>query len=306
MFSKYCTSTVHVYSTNGPYRVQAKAKKNPKKNKTKTHKKNNNPKRVSGKHPMCSSTLACIKEVRKGLETNTKALESRQFSFTTIEVQITQARYEFHWFIAVLLSGFPSRGVTFLYSTLVFQDENLPWGNAERLGFDTETSGWTFATTPQPIACRYGHREPTAPNKWRVNQNHSVSPKLTHAASSCSMGEHVAKGATRGRCVVNTDPTRLWANPDPYGQQNAQHLNMQEKGRNARAAGKVQCIVRHTKRAVTQTPSELLQNGKQGFKGTAATMFGCFIDSKPWKPGAEGAVRVERDLQVNSWAFQKL
>lgn len=245
---------------------------------------------MSGKHPMCSSTLACIKEVRKGLETNTKALESRQFSFTTIEVQITQARYEFHWFIAVLLSGFPSRGVTFLYSTLVFQDENLPWGNAERLGFDTETSGWTSATTPQPIASRYEHREPTAPNKWRVNQNHSVSPKLTHAVSSCLMGEHVAKAATRGRCVVNMDPTRLWANPDPYGQQNAQHLNMQEKGRNAKRRGRGEGAVHSPsyKTCGNSNPFWTSSKRKTGFQGHSSYNVWLFYRFKTMKTRRRG------------------
>lgn len=65
MFSKYCTSTVHGYLTNGPYRVQARAKK--------THKKNNNPNGASCKHPMYSPTLAHRKEVRKGLEIEHKS-----------------------------------------------------------------------------------------------------------------------------------------------------------------------------------------------------------------------------------------
>lgn len=54
-----------------------KQKKKKKKNK---HKKNN-PNRVSCQHPMYSSTLARIKEVRKGLELNTKALESPSIFF---------------------------------------------------------------------------------------------------------------------------------------------------------------------------------------------------------------------------------
>lgn len=52
--------------------------------------------------------LLIERRYERGWKWNTKALESWKFSFTTIEVQITQARYEFHLFIALLLSGFPS------------------------------------------------------------------------------------------------------------------------------------------------------------------------------------------------------
>lgn len=52
--------------------------------------------------------LLIERRYERGWKLNTKALESWKFSFTTIEVQITQARYEFHLFIALLLSGFPS------------------------------------------------------------------------------------------------------------------------------------------------------------------------------------------------------
>lgn len=52
--------------------------------------------------------LLIERRYERGWKSNTKALESWKFSFTTIEVQITQARYEFHLFIALLLSGFPS------------------------------------------------------------------------------------------------------------------------------------------------------------------------------------------------------
>lgn len=45
---------------------------------------------------------------------------------------------------------------------------------------------------------------------------------------------------------------------------------------------------------------------KYGLKGTAAIEFGFFIESRPWKPNAEGEIRAEHDLQVTSWAFQKL
>lgn len=85
---------------------------------------------------------------------NTKALESCKFSSTTIEVQITQARYGFHLVIALLLPGFLFLKESHSFTSHSFlQEENFPRGNAECLGFRTlKTSGLTLVNsrTPQP------------------------------------------------------------------------------------------------------------------------------------------------------------
>lgn len=44
-----------------------------------------------------------------------------------------------------------------------------------------------------------------------------------------------------------------------------------------------------------------------GFKGHSSYWVWLFLFiQKPWKPNAEGEIRAEHDLQVNSWEFQKL
>lgn len=127
MFSKYCTSTVHGYLTNGPYRVQARAKK--------THKKNNNPNGASCKHPMYSPTLAHRKEVRKGLEIKHKSTGVLEIFLSQLLKckSLSQDMNFTYLLLSCCLASLPET-ITLFYFTLIFQEENLLRGNAGCLG----------------------------------------------------------------------------------------------------------------------------------------------------------------------------
>lgn len=115
--------------------------------------------------------LLVERRYERGWKSNTKALESWKFSFTTIEVQITQARYEFHLFIALLLSGFPSWNNHILLFNTDFPRRKPSTRQRWMLGlFDTETSGRTCAIPEHPNcpgSCGERAEQPSRPSLFR-------------------------------------------------------------------------------------------------------------------------------------------
>lgn len=243
---------------------------------------------------MYSSTLARIKEVRKGLEIEHKSTGVLQIFFHNYWSANHSGKIWIHLFIAVLLSGFPflKESHSFM-SHSFFQEENLPRGNVECLGFWTlKTSGLTLVNTrtPRPLlkALGRGLLCPLAPIIFtqEIRESNSIQqlmgksklllfpqngrhPEMLPVAEGTRVhGEGRDSGAIWDVYVGFVANYKSWyvsgLTPIRYGQQNAQHLNMQllvcisDKKRvemlNAGAALKVQCIVHYTKHAGNSNP----------------------------------------------------
>lgn len=114
------------------------------------------------------SHLLVERRYERGWKSNTKALESWKFSFTTIEVQITQARYEFHLFIALLLSGFPSWNNHILLFHTDFPRRKPSARQRWTLGlFDTEISCVIPEHPDCPGSCKERAEQPSHPVLFR-------------------------------------------------------------------------------------------------------------------------------------------
>lgn len=138
--------------------------------------------------------------------------------------------------LSCCLASLPER-ITFFYFTLIFQEENLPRGNVECLGFltlDIRSCACEYQNTPAtpgssgqraalpsrpPLCSDMRQEKQTAFNNWQVNGSYSSSHK-TACTWRCFQlqKEHVRteKAETREPFGMSVWGLRLTTSPDMY------------------------------------------------------------------------------------------
>lgn len=197
MFSKYCTSTVHIYSTNGPYRVQAKAKKITARKITTQGVFANTP---------CAVQHLLYKGGTKGARTEHKST-GVPINFLSQLLKCKSLRQDMNFMCLLLsccLASLPKRTTFFSLFTLIFQEENLPRGNAECFVTPGIRSEARDAPTA-PVTSRYETRESNSiqqpTGKWKL----FLFPQGLHALGDVSS------------CRRNAGALRRQRDSEPFG-----------------------------------------------------------------------------------------